>query len=84
MIPSLALELRPLRVNAVSPGVIATPWWDRVPEAFRAAHFAQSAAAVPVGRVGQPEDVAQAIVFLIQNSFMTGTIIDCDGGARIK
>jgi len=39
---------------------------------------------VPVGRVGQPEDVAQAMVFLIQNSFMTGTIIDCDGGARIK
>jgi NAD(P)-dependent dehydrogenase (short-subunit alcohol dehydrogenase family) len=39
---------------------------------------------VPVGRMGRPEDVAQALVFLIQNSFMTGTIIDCDGGARIK
>ena len=84
MIPSLALELRPLRVNVVSPGVIATPWWDRVPEAFRAAYFAQAAAAVPLGRIGQPEDIAQAIVFLIQNSFMTGTILDCDGGARIK
>ena len=50
-----------------------------MPEAFRDAYFAQSAAAVPVGRVGQPEDVAQAIVFLIQNSFMTGTIIDIEG-----
>lgn len=84
MIPPLANELRPLRVNAVSPGVIATPWWDRVPEGFRNDYFAQSAATVPVGRVGQPEDVAQAIVFLIQNGFMTGTIIDCDGGARVK
>ena len=81
MVPTLALELRPLRVNAVSPGVIATPWWDRVSQDFRQAYFARSAA-VPVGRVGQPEDVAQAVVFLIQDSFMTGTIIDCDGGAR--
>jgi len=84
MIPPLANELRPLRVNAVSPGVIETPWWDRVPEEFRNTYFAQTAATVPVGRVGQPEDVAHAIVFLIQNSFMTGIIIDCDGGARVK
>ena len=84
MVPSLALELRPLRVNAVSPGAIETPWWDRVPQAFRQAHFARSAATVPVGRVGHPEDVAQALVFLIQDSFMKGTILDCDGGARLK
>lgn len=83
MVPTLAVELRPLRVNAVSAGVIATPWWDRVPESFRNDFFAQSAASAPVGRVGQPEDVAQAIVFLIQNTFMTGSIIDCDGGARL-
>ena len=83
MIPTLAVELRPLRVNAVSPGVIATPWWDRVPENFRNAFFAQSAASAPVGRIGHPEDVAQTIVFLIQNTFVTGSIIDCDGGARL-
>jgi NAD(P)-dependent dehydrogenase (short-subunit alcohol dehydrogenase family) len=83
MIPTLAVELRPLRVNAVSPGVIATPWWDRVSEGFRNDFFAQSAASAPAERVGQPEDVAQAIIFLIQNTFMTGSIIDCDGGARI-
>lgn len=83
LVPSLALELRPLRVNAVSPGVIATPWWDRVSEEFRNNYFAQTAAMLPVERIGEPEDVAQAIVFLIQNGFMTGTIIDCDGGARL-
>jgi NAD(P)-dependent dehydrogenase (short-subunit alcohol dehydrogenase family) len=84
MIPPLATELRPLRVNAVSPGVIATPWWNNVSESFRDTVFAQEAAILPVGRVGQPEDVAQAIVFLIKNGFVTGTIIDCDGGARLK
>lgn len=83
MVPTLAVELRPRRVNAVSPGVIATPWWDRVPERFRNDFFEQSAAKAPVGRVGQPEDVAQAIVFLIQNTFVTGSILDCDGGARL-
>jgi NAD(P)-dependent dehydrogenase (short-subunit alcohol dehydrogenase family) len=84
MVPTLAVELRPLRVNAVSPGVIATPWWNRVPESFRNDFFAQSAASAPAGRIGQPEDVAGAIVFLIQNTFVTGSIIDCDGGARLS
>ncbi|GCE30111.1 short-chain dehydrogenase [Dictyobacter alpinus] len=84
MVPTLAVELRPLRVNAVSPGVIATPWWDRVAEDFRKDFFAQAAASAPVGRVGQPEDVAQSIIFLIQNTFITGSIIDCDGGSRLS
>lgn len=83
MVKPLAMELRPLRVNAVSPGVIATPWWDRLPEEQRNAVFAQSASDNPVGRVGQPEDVAQAITFLIGNSFMTGSVIECDGGLRL-
>jgi NAD(P)-dependent dehydrogenase (short-subunit alcohol dehydrogenase family) len=84
MVPTLALELKPMRVNAVSPGVIATPWWDRVPEGFRKTIFEQTAASLPVGRVGQAEDVAEAIVFLIKNGFMTGNIIDCDGGGHLK
>ncbi len=83
MIKPLAVELKPLRVNAVAPGVIATPWWDRYSKEQREAAFAQAAAENHVGRVGQPEDVAQAIVFLINNSFMTGSIIECDGGLRL-
>lgn len=81
---TLALELAPTRVNAVSPGIIETPWWDQVPEAQRKATFAAAAAMVPVKRVGRAEDVADAIVFLIRNGFMTGTVIECDGGIRIK
>lgn len=80
LVPILAAELRPLRVNGVSPGVIDTPWWDFLPEAQKAPLFADFAAKTPVGRVGRPEDVAEAIAFLIADSFMSGQIIVCDGG----
>ncbi|MFI4995292.1 MAG: SDR family oxidoreductase [Hyphomicrobiales bacterium] len=83
MIGPLALELAPIRVNAVSPGLIATPYWDRLPEQARQAMFESSASSVPAGRVGTGEDIASAILFLAQNSFMTGALIDCDGGARL-
>lgn len=84
MIPSLARELQPLRVNAVAPGLIATPWWNFLPEEARDGFFAQNGAATPVGRVGQPEDVAEVIAMVINNTFLSGTIIDCDGGAGLK
>ena len=78
-----AVELRPRRVNAVAPGVIDTPWWNWLTEEQRKATFESFTAATPVGRVGKPEDVASAIVFLIGNSFMTGCVIECDGGLRL-
>jgi NAD(P)-dependent dehydrogenase (short-subunit alcohol dehydrogenase family) len=82
LVPILAVELRPLRVNGVSPGVIDTPWWDFLPTEQREAVFAEYAGKTPVGRVGKPEDVAQAITFLIMDSFMSGHVILCDGGLR--
>ena len=83
LVPILAVELKPLRVNGVSPGVIDTPWWDAFPEDQRQAMFETYAAKTPVGRVGRPEDVAQAIAFLIADSFMTGHTLICDGGLRL-
>jgi NAD(P)-dependent dehydrogenase (short-subunit alcohol dehydrogenase family) len=82
-VPILAAELRPLRVNGVSPGVVDTPWWDFLPPEQREAVFADYAAKTPVGRVGKPDDIAQAIAFLISDSFMTGHMIVCDGGLRL-
>ena len=82
MIPTLAKELAPLRVNAVSPGVIDTPWWDENPE-HRDAVFKQTAAQLPVGRVGRPEDVARAIAYLIDDTFVTGVVLAVDGGAPL-
>ena len=69
-------------MNGVSPGVIDTPWWDAMPEAQKQAMFNDFAARTPVGRVGRPEDVAQAIAFLIADDFMTGQTLICDGGLR--
>jgi len=83
LVKPLAVELKPRRVNAVSPGVIDTPWWNWMPDEKKRATFAAYAAATPVGRIGKPDDIAQAIVFLIGNTFMTGCVIECDGGMRL-
>ena len=81
LVPILAVEFKPIRVNGVSPGVIDTPWWDAMPKE-QIAVFSDYAGKTPVGRVGRPEDVADAIAFLIRNHFMSGHVIVCDGGLR--
>ncbi|MBD9666577.1 NAD(P)-dependent dehydrogenase (short-subunit alcohol dehydrogenase family) [Variovorax paradoxus] len=83
MVGSLARELGPSRVNAVSPGLVDTPWWNRMPAAAKDELFRQQVELLPVGRVGQPQDVAHAIEFLIGNGYTTGTVIECDGGLRL-
>ena len=82
LVPILAKELQPLRVNGVSPGVIDTPWWDFLPDEQKQAAFAGFAAQIPVGRIGRGDEVADAIAFLIGNRFMNGHLLVCDGGAR--
>ncbi len=80
--PILAVELKPIRVNCVSPGVVDTPWWDFTAEQ-REQTFAGFAARTPVGRVGRPEEIAEAIAFLIGNGFTSGHTLICDGGIRL-
>ncbi|RBP02120.1 NAD(P)-dependent dehydrogenase (short-subunit alcohol dehydrogenase family) [Roseiarcus fermentans] len=82
LVPALAAELRPLRINGVAPGVVDTPWWNFMPAEQKQAAFASYAAMTPVGRNGAPEDIADAIGFLIGNGFMNGETIVCDGGVR--
>jgi len=84
LVPTLARELQPLRVNAVAPGVIDTPWWDWVAPDQKAALFADFISKTPVGRVGTPAEIGQAITFLVTNTFMTGQTIICDGGIRLS
>jgi NAD(P)-dependent dehydrogenase (short-subunit alcohol dehydrogenase family) len=79
----LAVELAPIRVNAVSPGVIDTPWWDGMPDDQRRAYFDAMAAATPVRRVGRPEDVADAVAYLAGAGFVSGTVLECTGGAHL-
>jgi len=77
----LALELAPIRVNAVSPGTIDTPIRASMPEAARRDMLAKTAAALPVGRVGLGEDIARQILAFMTIGFATGSIVYIDGGA---
>ncbi len=83
MIPSIAKEIQPLRINAVSPGVVNTAWWDFLPADTKADTFQQYASQLPVGRVGEPAEVADTILFLMRNGNITGTVIRCDGGLSL-
>ncbi len=80
---SLALELAPVRVNCVSPGIIDTPIRAAMPEAARREMLAKAAAALPVGRVGTGEDIARQILTFITVGFATGSIVYLDGGGLI-
>jgi len=80
---SLALELAPVRVNAVSPGVVDTPIRAAMPEDARRKMLEQTAAALPVGRVGSAEDIARQILAFMTIGFATGSIVYLDGGGTI-
>lgn len=77
----LAVEMAPIRVNTVSPGIIDTALHARLPDDQRIAMFKSSAERLPVGRVGQPEDIGSMILQVMQNGFLTGAVIEVDGGA---
>ncbi len=81
---SLALELAPVRVNCVSPGIIDTPIRAAMPEAARLDMLAKTAASLPVGRVGVGEDIARQILAFMTIGFATGSIVYIDGGALIS
>ena len=80
---SLALELAPVRVNAVSPGIIDTPIRAAMPEEARREMLAKTAAALPVGRVGVGEDIARQILAFMTIGFATGSIVYLDGGGLV-
>lgn len=80
---ALAVELAPIRVNVVSPGWVDTPIWASVAGDATAATLAAMAQRLPAGRIGQPEDIADAIRFLMRNGFVTGTVLHVEGGHRL-
>ncbi|WP_343653624.1 SDR family oxidoreductase [Herbaspirillum sp.] len=80
---TLAKELAPLRVNVVSPGMVESGMWGEMSEAERQAMAERAGAKLPVGRVGQGADLAQAYLLLMQNGFMTGSVVDVDGGGLL-
>jgi NAD(P)-dependent dehydrogenase (short-subunit alcohol dehydrogenase family) len=77
---ALAIELAPIRVNAVSPGVVRTNLWQNMNSADREQLFESVGKRLPVGRVGEAHDIAQAYLFLMKEGFSTGQIVVVDGG----
>lgn len=80
MVKPLSKELPPLRVTAISPGVVETPWWDRLPPNIRDSLLRQSATASMVGRNGSAEELGSAVVFVVAIDFISGTVLEVDSG----
>jgi len=82
---ALALELAPrLRVNCLSPGFCETERFDHMDPEKKVGMMKNTADSLPLQRVGKPEDMGEAIYSLLELSFVTGVILDCDGGHHIR
>ncbi len=80
---ALAVELAPIRVNAVSPGVVRSPLWASMSQASREQVYQQTAASIPAGRVGEVDEIAHAYLYCLTQPFATGSILAVDGGAAL-
>lgn len=83
LVKALALELAPIRVNGVSPGWVDTTIWKDVMGDGKDEALRKMAARLPVGRIGEVDDIAEALMFVMTSGFTTGAILHCDGGQRL-
>ncbi|MDT3405441.1 SDR family oxidoreductase [Mucilaginibacter terrae] len=79
---NLVYELSPVRVNVVSPGLVESPTWDFIGENDRPGFYETAAEGLPAKRIGQPEDLADAALYLMNNKYTNGTVLTVDGGAN--
>lgn len=80
---ALAVELAPIRVNAVAPGMVRTPIWDAIPEADLRALHDREVQRIPLARIGEVDDAARAYVYCMEQTFSTGTVITVEGGSLL-
>lgn len=80
---ALAVELGPIRVNAVSPGVARTPRWDAWADVDRQAFYEREEKRLPVGRVGGADEIAAAYIYFMKNTYATGNVLSVDGGGAL-
>ncbi|RDW66861.1 tropinone reductase-like protein 3 [Coleophoma crateriformis] len=83
MTRNLALDLKPIRVNCVSPGLVDTNLWRHLPSEARDANLRSAAAKLPTGRIGKPEDVAEAYLWLLKDPNVTGSVVSDNSGALL-
>ena len=77
---AMAVELAPVRVNCVAPGTVRSPIWNRLPQEQRESFFKTRGAALPVGKVGEPAEVAEAYLSFMRSAYTTGQVVVVDGG----
>jgi NAD(P)-dependent dehydrogenase (short-subunit alcohol dehydrogenase family) len=80
---ALAVDLAPLRVNAVCPGYVLTEVWNTIPADQRAARLRSMTERQPLPRAGDPAEVAEAYLYLIRAGFTTGQVLIVDGGMSL-
>lgn len=83
LVRGLAVELAPVRVNGVCPGLIRTGVWDSIAPDGREERFRQMTARQPLPRIGEPDEVAQAYLYLMRASYTTGQVLKVDGGSSV-
>ena len=77
---AMAMELAPIRVNIVSPGIVETDLWSNIPTADRTQMYAEAASKLPVKRTGTPDDIAKAYIYFMEQEYGTGQTLIADGG----
>ena len=80
---ALAVELAPIRVNAVMPGVVKTPLWDNMKEADRQALYRKMDQALLVKHAGESDEIAEAYLYCMRQTYGTGHILTVDGGGAL-
>ena len=80
---ALAVELAPIRVNVVRPGMVRTEMWRAYPDAELKEMMRSTGKALLVGRIGESADVARTCVHLMEQEYATGTVITVDGGGLL-
>lgn len=81
LVRGLAVDLAPIRVNGVCPAGIRTDVWASIPEAIREERFKKMTERQPLPRIGEPEEVAEAYLYLMKGGYTTGQVLRVDGGA---
>jgi NAD(P)-dependent dehydrogenase (short-subunit alcohol dehydrogenase family) len=80
---ALAVELAPVRINVIAPGIVETELWAGLPEDTRAAALKSFTERQPISRPGQPDEIASVVLNMVTATFMTGAVIDVDGGTLL-
>jgi len=80
---ALAVELAPIRVNVICPGVVKTELWNTLPEEAREGFFQSTGQGLLVGRIGEAGDLAQSYLYALREGYSTGQVIVVDGGASL-